>query len=66
MLTADMVPDDPGIWLFHCHISEHMEGGMVARYQVSPYQKVCATRVFGLRDIRVPIALVRGRATPPG
>ena len=36
MLTADMVPDDPGIWLFHCHVSEHMEAGMAARYQVLP------------------------------
>jgi hephaestin len=29
-----MVPDDPGIWLFHCHISDHMEVGMVARHEV--------------------------------
>jgi FtsP/CotA-like multicopper oxidase with cupredoxin domain len=36
MVTADMVPDDPGIWLFHCHVSDHMDGGMVARYQVLP------------------------------
>ena len=36
MKTVDMVPDDPGIWLFHCHLSDHMEGGMVARYQVLP------------------------------
>ena len=36
MVTADMRPDDPGIWLFHCHISDHMEAGMVARYQVLP------------------------------
>lgn len=36
MITADMVPDDPGIWLFHCHISEHMEVGMVALYKVEP------------------------------
>jgi hephaestin len=34
MLTVDMVPDDPGIWLFHCHVSEHMEDGMMARYEV--------------------------------
>ena len=34
MKTVDMVPDDPGIWLFHCHLSDHMEGGMVARYEV--------------------------------
>ena len=34
METVDMVADDPGIWLVHCHVSDHMEGGMVARYQV--------------------------------
>jgi FtsP/CotA-like multicopper oxidase with cupredoxin domain len=36
MVTVDMIPDDPGIWLYHCHVSEHMEDGMVARYQVLP------------------------------
>ena len=36
MLVADMVPDDPGVWLFHCHVSDHMAGGMVTRYQVLP------------------------------
>jgi hephaestin len=34
MMTADMTPDDPGIWLLHCHVSEQMETGMVARYEV--------------------------------
>lgn len=24
MLTADMVLDDPGTWLFHCHVSDHI------------------------------------------
>ena len=36
MITVDMVPDDPGVWLYHCHVSDHMEGGMVARYEVLP------------------------------
>ncbi len=36
MITADMVPDAPGIWLYHCHISDHMLAGMVARYEVTP------------------------------
>lgn len=36
MITADMVPDMPGIWLYHCHISDHMLAGMVARYEVKP------------------------------
>jgi len=35
MITADMVPDAAGIWLFHCHISDHMLAGMSARYQVT-------------------------------
>jgi FtsP/CotA-like multicopper oxidase with cupredoxin domain len=36
MLTSDMWPDDPGIWLFHCHVSEHMEAGMAILYRVLP------------------------------
>ncbi len=36
MITADMVPDDPGIWLVHCHVSFHNTAGMNARYVVTP------------------------------
>jgi FtsP/CotA-like multicopper oxidase with cupredoxin domain len=36
METVDMIPDNPGIWLLHCHISDHMAGGMVTRYRVEP------------------------------
>jgi FtsP/CotA-like multicopper oxidase with cupredoxin domain len=36
MDTVDMLPDDPGIWMYHCHIDEHMEAGMTALYQVLP------------------------------
>ena len=35
-VTADMVPDRVGTWMFHCHIDEHMEAGMMAMYQVLP------------------------------
>ncbi|MBV8332722.1 MAG: multicopper oxidase domain-containing protein [Candidatus Eremiobacteraeota bacterium] len=34
MVTADMVPDDVGIWLYHCHVADHMDAGMSALYQV--------------------------------
>ena len=34
--TVDMVPDVPGLWLFHCHLDDHMEAGMMARYEVLP------------------------------
>jgi manganese oxidase len=33
-VVADMVPDDPGIWMFHCHVNDHITGGMTARYEV--------------------------------
>ncbi len=36
MITVDMTPDDPGIWLYHCHVSDHMEQGMIARFEVKP------------------------------
>jgi hephaestin len=36
MATADMVPDDVGTWLFHCHVSFHNEEGMAVRYRVTP------------------------------
>jgi len=36
MVTADMVPDDNGIWLFHCHVGDHITAGMLTRYQVVP------------------------------
>ena len=36
MLIADMVPDNVGTWLFHCHVSFHLTAGMSARYAVLP------------------------------
>lgn len=36
MLTVDMVPDDPGTWMVHCHVDEHMQAGMMALYKVEP------------------------------
>ncbi len=34
MQVADMIPDDPGIWMFHCHVEDHMMAGMTALYEV--------------------------------
>ena len=39
MKVADMVPDNPGDWLFHCHVSEHMANGMFALVTVYPKDK---------------------------
>jgi manganese oxidase len=34
MVVADMVPDDVGTWLFHCHVNDHISAGMLTRYTV--------------------------------
>ena len=36
MVVADMVPDNPGVWLFHCHLGSHLLMGMQGRYEVQP------------------------------
>jgi hephaestin len=36
LLAADMKPDDPGTWLYHCHVGDHILAGMLALYTVSP------------------------------
>src|SRR5215472_17081539 len=41
MATADMTADNPGTWLFHCHVSDHMEGGMMATYTIYPPPRAC-------------------------
>jgi hephaestin len=35
MAIANMVPDDPGTWLLHCHVSFHNSAGMAVRYRVN-------------------------------
>jgi FtsP/CotA-like multicopper oxidase with cupredoxin domain len=35
MMVSDMVPDDPGTWLFHCHVNDHISAGMLMRYRVT-------------------------------
>ena len=36
MIVADMIPDNVGKWLFHCHVNDHIEGGMQALFAVTP------------------------------
>lgn len=32
--TFEWKEDNPGQWLYHCHVPDHMEGGMVGLYEV--------------------------------
>lgn len=36
MKVADMVAENPGSWLHHCHVAEHMLEGMYTRFTVHP------------------------------
>ena len=34
MKSVDMTADNPGLWMFHCHVSDHVKAGMTAMYKV--------------------------------
>jgi FtsP/CotA-like multicopper oxidase with cupredoxin domain len=34
-LTVEYTKDSPGAWLYYCHVTDHMMGGMVGRYRVA-------------------------------
>ncbi len=36
MASADMVADNPGTWLMHCHVADHMHAGMFATFTIRP------------------------------
>jgi hypothetical protein len=45
MVTVDMAADNPGTWLFHCHVADHMEAGMMAVYTIyQPSARQCPIR----------------------
>jgi len=47
MLAVDMVADNPGTWLFHCHVADHMEAGMMASFTIyAPPTRSCPLK-FG-------------------
>jgi FtsP/CotA-like multicopper oxidase with cupredoxin domain len=50
MVTADMKADNPGEWMLHCHVSDHVAAGMLTSYQILP----------GIHN-----AVPDARATPP-
>jgi FtsP/CotA-like multicopper oxidase with cupredoxin domain len=35
-VTVDMQPDNPGTWMYHCHVNDHIDAGMMANYVVRP------------------------------
>lgn len=44
MKVADALADNPGTWLFHCHVAEHMKEGMFAQLVIHPRDAVGVDR----------------------
>lgn len=36
MITVDMKVDNPGEWMIHCHVADHMDAGMMTTFQILP------------------------------
>lgn len=36
MISVDMLADNPGRWLYHCHVTDHITAGMATRWTVHP------------------------------
>ncbi len=34
--TLDMRPDAAGTWMYHCHVNDHLEAGMMGKFTVLP------------------------------
>ncbi|RNJ78338.1 MAG: hypothetical protein EB830_00295 [Nitrosopumilus sp. H13] len=32
--TVDLVPDNAGTWMFHCHVNDHISAGMLSLFKV--------------------------------
>jgi manganese oxidase len=48
MTTVDMLADNPGTWMFHCHVEDHMEAGMMAVYTIyTPPTRQCPVTFTG-------------------
>jgi manganese oxidase len=48
MKTVDMVADNAGTWMFHCHVEDHMEAGMMAVFTIAaPQTRACPVTASG-------------------
>jgi FtsP/CotA-like multicopper oxidase with cupredoxin domain len=55
MKVGDMVADNPGTWLLHCHVGDHMMAGMYATYTIAAN-----------RSLPLPPEAAASRDTRPG
>lgn len=57
MVTSDLLADNPGSWLFHCHVADHMMEGMYAPFKIHPAGHFLA---------RSPSRFYPSSGSPPG
>ncbi len=56
-LVAIMVPDNPGIWMYHCHVNDHIAAGMTGVIRSTTDNRSCACR-------RAPLIRGNSKAAP--
>lgn len=44
MKVGDMMADNPGVWLLHCHVADHVIAGMYTEYTINPASGLAALR----------------------
>ena len=67
MKVVDAVADNPGAWLFHCHVAEHMMEGMFTRFTVHAKGAAGVSRApesafFGMPQARQSLHIERAEA----
>lgn len=64
MKVADMTADNPGAWLFHCHVADHMAEGMFARVTVHPKggARAAGPAFFGVAGAQTSLQIKKAEA----
>ncbi|MGI0046120.1 MAG: multicopper oxidase domain-containing protein [Nitrosotalea sp.] len=55
MKVLDMYPDNLGTWLYHCHVNDHIQGGMLALYTVEKNNATQTTNSSNGQNLRIGI-----------
>lgn len=69
MKVADLVADNPGDWVFHCHVADHMREGMFARLTVYPKDAIGVDRspgraFLGVNETNASLRFARAEISP--
>ena len=40
MVSVDMLADNPGEWMLHCHVADHITAGMISTYKINPKEVI--------------------------